>query len=113
MYRYYDFNFGIYNWQEINSQGLFPDNQWWQTQYEDVAWYDIAGHIRNAFRWIVNNIPGVKQANELTSGIGKIFQTIYQFFNQLFEVWKFNPALYATITNIFLLTIFMKFIRLF
>ncbi|ALA97688.1 Spiroplasmavirus-related protein [Spiroplasma kunkelii CR2-3x] len=27
MYRYYDFNFGIYNWQEINSGGLFPDKQ--------------------------------------------------------------------------------------
>ncbi len=24
MYRYYDFNFGIYNWQEINNGGLFP-----------------------------------------------------------------------------------------
>ncbi len=27
MYRYYDFNFGIYNWQEINNDGLFPDSQ--------------------------------------------------------------------------------------
>ncbi|AXF95735.1 spiroplasma plectrovirus-related protein [Spiroplasma phoeniceum P40] len=33
MYRYYDFNFGIYNWQEINNGGLFPDKQWWQVQY--------------------------------------------------------------------------------
>nr|CAK98475.1 plectrovirus spv1-c74 orf 1 n-terminal and c-terminal truncated protein [Spiroplasma citri] len=27
VYRYYNFNFGIYNSQEINSGGLFPDKQ--------------------------------------------------------------------------------------
>ncbi|QCO23437.1 Spiroplasmavirus-related protein [Spiroplasma melliferum] len=112
MYRYYDFNFGIYNWQEINNGGLFPDGQWWQAQYESCSWYNLACHIRNAAIWIVNNIPGVKQVNELASGVGKIFQTIYSFFNQTFEVWKFSPALYSTITNIFLLIIFMKFVRL-
>ncbi|WP_424525633.1 spiroplasma phage ORF1-like family protein [Spiroplasma endosymbiont of Glossina fuscipes fuscipes] len=112
MYRYYDFNFGIYNWQEINNGGLFPDGQWWQAQYESCSWYNIACHIRNAAIWVVNNIPGVKQVNELASGVGKIFQTIYSFFNQTFEVWKFSPALYNTITNIFLLIIFMKFVRL-
>ncbi|WP_338965368.1 MULTISPECIES: spiroplasma phage ORF1-like family protein [unclassified Spiroplasma] len=112
MYRYYDFNFGIYNWQEINNGGLFPDGQWWQAQYESCSWYNLACHIRNAAIWIVNNIPGVKQVNELASGVGKIFQTIYSFFNQTFEVWKFSPALYNTITNIFLLIIFMKFVRL-
>ncbi|WP_424525989.1 spiroplasma phage ORF1-like family protein [Spiroplasma endosymbiont of Glossina fuscipes fuscipes] len=82
MYRYYDFNFGIYNWQEINNGGLFPDGQWWQAQYESCSWYNLACHIRNAAIWIVNNIPGVKQVNELASGVGKIFQTIYSFFNQ-------------------------------
>ncbi len=112
MYRYYDFNFGIYNWQEINNGGLFPDGQWWQAQYESCSWYNLACHIRNAAIWIVNNIPGIKQVNELASGVGKIFQTIYSFFNQTFEVWKFSPALYNTITNIFLLIIFMKFVRL-
>ncbi|QCO24497.1 Spiroplasmavirus-related protein [Spiroplasma melliferum] len=112
MYRYYDFNFGIYNWQEINNGGLFPDGQWWQAQYESCSWYNLACHIRNAAIWVVNNIPGVKQVNELASGVGKIFQTIYSFFNQTFEVWKFSPALYNTITNIFLLIIFMKFVRL-
>ncbi len=112
MYRYYDFNFGIYNWQEINDGGLFPDGQWWQAQYESCSWYNLACHIRNAAIWIVNNIPGVKQVNELASGVGKIFQTIYSFFNQTFEVWKFSPALYSTITNILLLIIFMKFVRL-
>ncbi|KAI92693.1 spiroplasma phage ORF1-like family protein [Spiroplasma melliferum] len=112
MYRYYDFNFGIYNWQEINNGGLFPDGQWWQAQYESCSWYNLACHIRNAAIWIVNNIPGVKQVNELASGVGKIFQTIYSFFNQTFEMWKFSPALYNTITNIFLLIIFMKFVRL-
>ncbi|KAI92344.1 spiroplasma phage ORF1-like family protein [Spiroplasma melliferum] len=112
IYRYYDFNFGIYNWQEINNGGLFPDGQWWQAQYESCSWYNLACHIRNAAIWVVNNIPGVKQVNELASGVGKIFQTIYSFFNQTFEVWKFSPALYNTITNIFLLIIFMKFVRL-
>ncbi|WP_338966014.1 spiroplasma phage ORF1-like family protein [Spiroplasma endosymbiont of Sarcophaga carnaria] len=112
MYRYYDFNFGIYNWQEINNGGLFPDGQWWQAQYESCSWYNLACHIKNAAIWIVNNIPGVKQVNELASGVGKIFQTIYSFFSQTFEVWKFSPALYNTITNIFLLIIFMKFVRL-
>ncbi len=112
MYCYYDFNFGIYNWQEINNGGLFPDSQWWQAQYESCSWYNLACHIRNAAIWIVNNIPGIKQVNELASGIGKIFQTIYSFFSQTFEVWKFSPALYSTITNLFLLIIFMKFLRL-
>ncbi len=112
MYCYYDFNFGIYNWQEINNGGLFPDSQWWQAQYESCSWYNLACHIRNAAIWIVNNIPGIKQVNELASGIGKIFQTIYSFFSQTFEVWKFSPALYSTITNLFLLIIFMKFVRL-
>ncbi len=112
MYRYYDFNFGIYNWQEINNGGLFPDSQWWQAQYESCSWYNLACHIRNAAIWIVNNIPGIKQVNELASGVGKIFQTIYSFFSQTFEVWKFSPALYSTITNLFLLIIFMKFVRL-
>ncbi|WP_425380523.1 spiroplasma phage ORF1-like family protein [Spiroplasma endosymbiont of Stenodema calcarata] len=112
MYRYYDFNFGIYNWQEINNGGLFPDGQWWQAQYESCSWYNLACHIRNAAIWIVNNVPGVKQVNELASGVGKIFQTIYSFFSQTFEVWKFSPVLYSTITNIFLLIIFMKFVRL-
>ncbi len=112
MYGYYDFNFGIYNWQDINNGGLFPDGQWWQAQYESCSWYNLACHIRNAAIWIVNNIPGVKQVNELASGVGKIFQTIYSFFSQTFEVWKFSPALYNTITNIFLLIIFMKFVRL-
>ncbi|KMQ89747.1 plectrovirus spv1-r8a2b protein [Lasius niger] len=27
LYRYYDFNFGIYNWQEITKDGLFPAGQ--------------------------------------------------------------------------------------
>ncbi len=112
MYRYYDFNFGIYNWQEINNGGLFPDSQWWQAQYESCSWYNLACHIRNAAIWIVNNIPGIKQVNELASGVGKIFQTIYSFFSQTFEVWKFSTALYSTITNLFLLIIFMKFVRL-
>ncbi len=112
MYCYYDFNFGIYNWQEINNGGLFPDSQWWQAQYESCSWYNLACHIRNAAIWIVNNIPDIKQVNELASGVGKIFQTIYSFFSQTFEVWKFSPALYSTITNLFLLIIFMKFVRL-
>ncbi len=42
MYCYYDFNFGIYNWQEINNGGLFPDGQWWQAQYESCSWYNLA-----------------------------------------------------------------------
>ncbi len=112
MYCYYDFNFGIYNWQEINNGRLFPDSQWWQAQYESCSWYNLACHIRNAAIWIVNNIPGIKQVNQLASGVGKIFQTIYSFFSQTFEVWKFSPALYSTITNLFLLIIFMKFVRL-
>ncbi|QED24879.1 spiroplasma phage ORF1-like family protein [Spiroplasma citri] len=113
MYRYYDFNFGIYNWQEINSGGLFPDKQWWQVQYvTPEGWWDFGAHIKNAVIWIVNTIPGVKQVNELASGVGKVFETVYSFFSQIFEVWKFNPALYSTITNIFLLIIFMKFVRL-
>ncbi len=112
MYCYYDFNFGIYNWQEINNGGLFPDSKWWQAQYESCSWYNLACHIRNAAIWIVNNIPGIKQVNELASGVGKIFQTIYSFFSQTFEVWKFSPALYSTITNLFLLIIFIKFVRL-
>ncbi|ALA97325.1 Spiroplasmavirus-related protein [Spiroplasma kunkelii CR2-3x] len=113
MYRYYDFNFGIYNWQEINSGGLFPDKQWFQVQYiTPKGWWDFEAHIKNAVIWIVNTIPGVKQVNELASGVGKVFETVYSFFSQIFEVWKFNPALYSTITNIFLLIIFMKFVRL-
>ncbi|APE75215.1 spiroplasma phage ORF1-like family protein [Spiroplasma citri] len=113
MYRYYDFNFGIYNWQEINNGGLFPDKQWWQVQYvTPEGWWDFGAHIKNAVIWIVNTIPGVKQVNELASGVGKVFETVYSFFIQIFEVWKFNPALYSTITNIFLLIIFMKFVRL-
>ncbi|ALA98494.1 Spiroplasmavirus-related protein [Spiroplasma kunkelii CR2-3x] len=113
MYRYYDFNFGIYNWQEINSGGLFPDKQWWQIQYvTPEGLWDFGAHIKNAVIWIVNTIPGVKQVNELASGVGKVFETVYSFFSQIFEVWKFNPALYSTITNIFLLIIFMKFVRL-
>ncbi|ALA98119.1 Spiroplasmavirus-related protein [Spiroplasma kunkelii CR2-3x] len=113
MYRYYDFNFGIYNWQEINSGGLFPDKQWWQVQYvTPEGWWDFGAHIKNAVIWIVNTIPGVKQVNELASGVGKVFETVYSFFSQIFEVWKFNPALYSTITNIFLLIIFIKLVRL-
>ncbi|WP_456299946.1 spiroplasma phage ORF1-like family protein [Spiroplasma kunkelii] len=61
---------------------------------------------------IIASMPGVKQVNELASGVGKVFETVYSFFSQIFEVWKFNPALYSTITNIFLLIIFMKFVRL-
>ncbi|APE74772.1 spiroplasma phage ORF1-like family protein [Spiroplasma citri] len=113
MYRYYDFNFGIYNWQEINNGGLFPDKQWFQVQYiTPKGWWDLETHIKNAVIWIVNTIPGVKQVNELASGVGKVFEAVYSFFSQIFEVWKFNPALYSTITNIFLLIIFMKFVRL-
>nr|WP_310622623.1 DUF3688 family protein [Spiroplasma citri] len=113
MYRYYDFNFGIYNWQEINNGGLFPDKQWFQVQYiTPKGWWDFETHIKNAVIWIVNTIPVVKQVNELASGVGKVFETVYSFFSQIFEVWKFNPALYSTITNIFLLIIFMKFVRL-
>ncbi|AXF95374.1 spiroplasma plectrovirus-related protein [Spiroplasma phoeniceum P40] len=112
MYRYYDY-FGIYNWQEINNGGLFPDKQWFQVQYiTPKGWWDFETHIKNAVIWIVNTIPGVKQVNELASGVGKVFETVYIFFSQIFEVWKFNLALYSTITNIFLLIIFMKFVRL-
>ncbi|ALA97497.1 Spiroplasmavirus-related protein [Spiroplasma kunkelii CR2-3x] len=76
------------------------------------GWWDFGTHIKNAMIWIVNTIPGVKQVNELASGVGKVFETVYSFFSQIFGVWKFNPALYSTITNIFLLIIFMKFVRL-
>nr|WP_308686784.1 DUF3688 family protein [Spiroplasma sp. ChiS] len=58
MYRYYDFNFGIYNLQEINNGGLFPDKQWWQVQYvTPEGWWDFGAHIKNAVIWIVNTIP--------------------------------------------------------
>ncbi|AXF95626.1 spiroplasma plectrovirus-related protein [Spiroplasma phoeniceum P40] len=113
MYRYYYFNFGIYNWQEINNGGLFPDKQLFQVQYiNPKGWWDFETHIKNAVIWIFNTIPGVKQVNELASGVGKVFETVYSFFSQIFEVWKFNPALYSIITNIFLLIIFIKFVRL-
>ncbi|ALA98423.1 Spiroplasmavirus-related protein [Spiroplasma kunkelii CR2-3x] len=113
MYRYYNFNFGIYNWQEINNGGLFPDKQWWQVQYVTPAgWWDFGAHIKNAVIWIVNTIPGIKQVNELASGVGNVFEAVYSFFSEIFEVWKFNPALYSIIKNIFLLIIFMKFVRL-
>nr|CAK99685.1 plectrovirus spv1-r8a2b orf 1 c-terminal truncated transmembrane protein [Spiroplasma citri] len=80
MYRYYDFNFGIYNWQEINNGGLFPDKQWWEVQYvTPEGWWDFGAHIKNAVIWIVNTIPGVKQVNELASGVGKVFETVYSF----------------------------------
>ncbi|WFH00159.1 DUF3688 family protein [Spiroplasma citri] len=80
MYRYYDFNFGIYNWQEINNGGLSPDKQWWQVQYvTPEGWWDFGDHIKNAVIWIVNTIPGVKQVNELASGVGKVFKTVYSF----------------------------------
>ncbi|MGL5268444.1 MAG: spiroplasma phage ORF1-like family protein [Spiroplasma sp.] len=112
LYRYFDFNFGIYNWQEITKDGLFPTGQWWQAKYESCAWYNIACYIKNAVIWIVNNIPGVKEGNQLASGIAKIFETVYKFFDQIFAVWKFSPALYNTVTNLFLLIIFMKLVRL-
>ncbi|ALA98011.1 Spiroplasmavirus-related protein [Spiroplasma kunkelii CR2-3x] len=57
------------------------------------GWWDFGAHIKNAMIWIVNTIPGVKQVNELASGVGKVFETVYSFFSQIFEVWKFNPAL--------------------
>ncbi|AXF96912.1 spiroplasma plectrovirus-related protein [Spiroplasma phoeniceum P40] len=80
MYRYYDFNFGIYNWQEINNGGLFPNKQWWQVQYvTPQGWWYFGAHIKNAVIWIVNTIPGVKQVNELASGVGKVFETVYSF----------------------------------
>nr|CAK99072.1 plectrovirus spv1-r8a2b orf 1 n-terminal and c-terminal truncated protein [Spiroplasma citri] len=74
------FNFGIYNWQEINNGGLFPDKQWWQVQYVmPDGWWDFGAHIRSAVIWIVNTIPVVKQVNELASGVGKVFETVYSF----------------------------------
>nr|CAK98474.1 plectrovirus spv1-c74 orf 1 n-terminal and c-terminal truncated transmembrane protein [Spiroplasma citri] len=59
--------------------------------------------------WIVNTIPGIKQVNELASGVGKVFEAVYSFFSQIFEVWKFNPALYSTITNIFFIIIYINY----
>ncbi|MDQ7982696.1 MAG: DUF3688 family protein [Spiroplasma sp.] len=105
-------NFGIYNWQEITKDGLFPADQWWDARYESCAWYNIVCHIKNAVIWIVNNIPGVKQGNQLANGIAYIFKTTYEFFDQIFAVWKFSPALYNTVTNVFLLIVFMKLVRL-
>ncbi|AXF95999.1 spiroplasma plectrovirus-related protein [Spiroplasma phoeniceum P40] len=69
-------------------------------------------YLVNVIHQCLPTKPGVKQVNELASGVGKVFETVYSFFSQIFEVWKFNPALYSTITNIFLLIIFMKFVRL-
>ncbi|PQM29706.1 spiroplasma phage ORF1-like family protein [Spiroplasma poulsonii] len=76
-----------------------------------MIWYGLS--FKNGAIWIVNNIPGIKQANELASGVGKLFQTTYSFFAQTFEIWKFNLDFYIVITNTFLLIIFMKFIRIF
>ncbi|GAA6238105.1 MAG: hypothetical protein SPLM_02270 [Spiroplasma phoeniceum] len=66
-------------WIKLARVIIFPDSQWWQAQYESCSWYNLACHIRNAAIWIVNNIPDIKQVNELASGVGKIFQTIYSF----------------------------------
>ncbi|WP_425378589.1 spiroplasma phage ORF1-like family protein [Spiroplasma endosymbiont of Polydrusus pterygomalis] len=112
-YHYYDFNFGIYNWKDLTSLVDKPIGQWWNEQIENCKWYDMVCHIKNGSIWIVNNIPGIKQANELASGVGKLFQTTYNFFAQTFEIWKFNLDFYIVITNTFLLIIFMKFIRMF
>ncbi|WP_339046356.1 spiroplasma phage ORF1-like family protein [Spiroplasma endosymbiont of Colias croceus] len=112
MYRYFDFNFGIYNWQEITKDGLYPDGQWWNQGYESCAWYDLFCHLKNGAIWIVNTIPGVKQANELAFGVGAILKDTVNFFNQLFDVWKFSPALYNTVTNLFVMIVFMKLVRL-
>ncbi|PQM29680.1 spiroplasma phage ORF1-like family protein [Spiroplasma poulsonii] len=112
-YHYYDFNFGIYNWKDLTSLVDKPTGQWWSEQIENCKWYDMVCHLKNGAIWIVNNIPGIKQANELASGVGKLFQTTYSFFAQTFEIWKFNLDFYIVITNTFLLIIFMKFIRIF
>nr|WP_199558561.1 DUF3688 family protein [Spiroplasma sp. ChiS] len=59
---------------------MFPDNQWWQVQYvTPEGWWDFGAHIKNAVIWIVNTIPGIKQVNELASGVGKVFETVYSF----------------------------------
>ena len=110
-YRYYDFNFGIYNFQEITKDGLFPDSQWWQVQPESCSWYNLYCHFKNGAIWIVNNIPGVKHANELLFGLKNIFQAVVEFFTEIFAVWKFNPALYNTVINIFIMIIFIKIVR--
>lgn len=112
LYRYFDFNFGIYNWREITKDGLYPTGQWWDAKYDNCAWYNVTCWIKNAVIWVVNNIPGVKQGNQLASGIAYIFKTTYEFFDKIFAVWKFSPALYNTVTNVFLLIIFMKLVRL-
>ncbi|WP_400248565.1 spiroplasma phage ORF1-like family protein [Spiroplasma sp. ald] len=81
-YHYYDFNFGIYNWKDLISLVDKPTGQWWSEQIENCKWYDMVCHLKNGAIWIVNNIPGVKQANELASGVGKLFQTTYNFFHK-------------------------------
>ncbi|WP_375315771.1 spiroplasma phage ORF1-like family protein [Spiroplasma endosymbiont of Tipula paludosa] len=111
-YKYYDFNFGIYNWQEITKDGINPDKQWWEYKPESCSWYNVACHIKNGVVWIINNIPGVKQTTELASGIGKILYVTKELFTGIFEMWKFSPMLYNTIINIFILIIFMKVTRL-
>ncbi|AXF95984.1 spiroplasma plectrovirus-related protein [Spiroplasma phoeniceum P40] len=42
-------------------------------------WWYFGAHIKNAVIWIVNTIPGVKQVNELASGVGNVFETVYSF----------------------------------
>lgn len=111
-YRYYDFNFGIYNWQEITKDGINPDMQWWEYKYDSCSWYNFACHMKNGAVWIINNLPGVKQTGTLAKGINAIFQTIYKFFGGIFEMWKFSPQLYNTIINLFILMFFLKLIKI-
>lgn len=111
IYKYYYFNFGIYNWQEITKDGLMPDKQWWDTNYESCSWYNIFCHIKNAVKWTVNTIPGVSQTVKLVSGVGEIYKSVVNFFQDIFEFWKFSPALYHTITSLFILIVFMKLVR--
>lgn len=72
-YRYYDFNFGIYNWQEITKDGINPDKQWWEYKYESCNWWNIGCHIKNGTIWVINNLPGIKETNTFAKGMNGFF----------------------------------------
>ncbi|CAB1054412.1 hypothetical protein [Spiroplasma endosymbiont of Danaus chrysippus] len=51
-------NFGQINIFSSEKVTPVPPNSPFNPQYERVSWYDVFGHLRNAFRWVLYGVVG-------------------------------------------------------
>ncbi|WP_458257392.1 hypothetical protein [Spiroplasma endosymbiont of Dactylopius coccus] len=51
-------NFGQINIFSSEKVTPVPPNSPFNPEYERVSWYDVFGHLRNAFRWVLYGVVG-------------------------------------------------------